>query len=507
MGKNWRIFKLIAIICLLLTVWTGPTLAADNNKPLVLLDVLTVNDFHGALVAEGSNPGAGALVQTIRKLSERNPRGTLILSAGDMLTGTIEADMLASKPVLAVMERAGLAAMALGNHEFNLPAERLAGVAKSLPLLAANVVRKDNGNLPDFVKPYIIVNRSGVNIGIVGLATPESAYKAHPREASRYKFLDPVESANKAIREIAGKTDIIILLTHLGSEQTADGQLKGEVTGLIGKVPGAAAIITGHSHKRVAVEIRGIPVVQAEAYGRAVGKVTLLYSRLDKKVVSASAVVIDVSAEKNGVDGKTDDIVAQAKRQLTSVRNEVLTTSAPELSHDRWTLSPLGCYAADILRQAFKADVAVINGGALRASLSGGRTTAADVYRILPFEDRVETAYLNGRAIREMLEYGIFNTKVGIVQYSGLKIQADSTRPEGSRLRRIVLADGRELSDNQWYKVAANSFLAAGGDNYSWFEHAKNRQEWKALLRDVLAVGLQSGLQPAGNPTERLLQL
>ncbi len=506
MGRSSRLFKIIAIICLLVTVGAMPVLAADNNKPLVLLDILTVNDFHGALVAEGSNPGAGALVQTIRKISERNPRGTLVLSAGDMLTGTIEADMLESKPVLAVMERAGLTAMSLGNHEFNLTAERLSGVAKSLPLLAANVVRKDNGRLPDFVKPYIIVNRSGLNIGIVGLATPESAFKAHPREVSRYTFLDPVESANKAIQEIADKTDIIILLTHLGSEQTADNQLKGEVTELLGKVPKAAAIITGHSHKRVAIELKGIPVVQAEAYGRAIGKITLLYSRLDKKVVSASAAVIDVSAEKYGVDGKAADIVAQAQRQLSMIRKEVLTTSAPELAHDRWTLSPLGCYAADVLRQAFKADVAVINGGALRAPLSGGRTTAADVYRILPFEDRVETAFLSGRAIREMLEYGLFNTKVGVLQYSGVKIQADSSRPQGARLRRVVLADGRELSDNQWYKVVANSFVAAGGDNYIWFKQAKNRQEWKALLRDVLTVGLQSGLQPAGNPNERLLQ-
>ncbi len=503
-----RLRNLLAVtLALLLTVLATPALAA-GDKPFVMLDVLTVNDFHGRLAPQGDQPGAAALVGTLRKLQENNPQGTIVLSAGDMLSGTVEADWLEGQPVLAVMQRANVAAMALGNHEFNMPAERLLKQSQTIPFLAANLFDKATGQRPAFAKPYVIVERDGVKVGVIGLATPESAFKAHPREVGQYRFADPVDSARQAIGELRGKVDIIILLTHLGSDTDANGKLIGEAAPLVQQAGalGAAAVVTGHSHKDVALEANGVPVVQAGSHGRAVGKVSLLYSRLEKKVVSAGAGLVSVAAANYPADEKTAELVASASRQVAVVQSEVLTTSAPALAHDRWQLSPMGCYAADMLRAAFKADVAFVNGGALRDNLPGGRVTAGDLHRVLPFRDSVETGRLTGRAIRELVEYGLFNTKVGVLQFSGLKVQTDAARPQGSKIQRITLADGSELQDGAWYKVAANSFLAAGGDQYSWFSAMKERQEWRAQLKDVLAIGLRSASLPAGEPQERWLQ-
>lgn len=501
--RNW----LAATLLLVLTALAQPVLAA-GDRPFVMLEVLTVNDFHGRLTPQGDQPGAAALVGTLRKLQENNPQGTLVLSAGDMLSGTVEADWLEGQPVLAVMQRANVAAMALGNHEFNLPAERLAKQAQTIPFLAANLFDKATGQRPAFVKPYVIVERSGVRIGVIGLATPESAFKAHPREVGRYRFSDPIDSARQAIEELRGKTDVIILLTHLGSDINADGKLVGEAVPLAQQAGalGVAAVVTGHSHKQVAIEAYGVPVVQAGAHGTTVGKVSLLYSRLEKKVVSSGAGLVTVVSAGYPADDKTAELVASASRQAAVVQSEVLTTAAPALTHDRWQLSPMGCYAADVLRAAFKADVAFVNGGALRDNLPGGRVTAGDLHRVLPFRDNVETGRMTGRAIRELLEYGLFNTKVGVLQFSGLKVQTDATRPLGGKIQRLTLADGSELHDGAWYKVAANSFLAAGGDQYTWFSGMNERQEWQAQLKDVVAIGLRSASLPAGTPQERWLQ-
>ena len=502
-----RCRKLLAVaLALLLLLLATPVMAA-GDRPLVMLDILTVNDFHGRLVAEGEQPGAAALAGALRKLQENNPQGTIVLSAGDMVNGTMEADWLEGQPVLAMMQRANVEAMALGNHEFNWPAERLAKLSQSLPFLGANVVEKESGQRPAFAKPYVIVEREGLKIGVIGLVTPESAFKAHPREVGRYRFLDPLDSARQVAGEIRDKVDVIILLAHLGSDVNSEGKLTGEAVPLVqqAKSLGVAAVITGHSHKQVAVEPGGVPVVQAGYYGQAVGKISLLYSRLEKKVISSSAAVIDVATAGYPPDGKTAEQVASVSRQVGSMKAEVLTTASAALPHDRWQLSPLGCYAADVLRAAFKADAAFVGGGSLRDSLHGGRVLSGDLYRILPFNDQVETGRLPGRAIRELMEYGLFNTKVGVLQFSGLKVATDATRPQGAKIRRITLADGRELQDDVWYKVAASSFIAAGGDQYVWFANMKERQEWRAQLRDVVAIGLRSG-SAAGDPQERWYQ-
>lgn len=504
----FKLHKLSAVmLALLLLVLTTPVMAADE-KPLAMIDILTVNDFHGRLLAGDDQPGAASLVGALRTLQENNPQGTVVLAAGDMVNGTIEADWLDGQPVVAMLQRADTAAMALGNHEFNWSAERLTKLSQAIPFVAANVVEKASGQCPAFIKPYIILERNGLKIGVIGVSTPESAFKAHPREVGRYRFLDPVESARQAAGELKGKVDLIILLTHLGSDVDSRGKLIGEALPLVqaAKEMGVAAVVTGHSHKRVAVEENGVQVVQAGYYGQAIGKISLLYSRVEKKVISSSSTVLNVAETGYPSDKKTAELMDSVDRQVASMRSEVLTTSGPVLTHDRWQLSPLGCYVTDVLRAAFKADVALVGGGSIRDNLNGRRVTAGDLYRVLPFDDRVETGRLSGRDIREILEYGLFNTEVGILQFSGVKIETDATRPQGARIQRVMLSDGRELQDDVLYKVAASSFIAAGGDKYVWFSDMKERQEWRAQLRDVLAVGIRSAGVASGEPQERWYQ-
>ena len=225
----FKMKKLLAVTLALLLLFVAAPVMAAGEKPLAMIDIFTVNDFHGRLLAEGEQPGAAALAGALRKLQETNPQGALVLAAGDMVNGTMEADWLDGQPVVSMLQRANTAAMTLGNHEFNWPAEKLAKLGQAIPFIAANVVEKESGQRPAFVQPYLVVERSGLRIGIIGLATPESAFKAHPREVGRYRFLDPVESARQAAGELQGKVDMIILLTHLGSDVDSNGKLIGEV--------------------------------------------------------------------------------------------------------------------------------------------------------------------------------------------------------------------------------------------------------------------------------------
>ena len=177
---------LALILVLVLTLVAAPALAADSDQ--ITLQILSVNDFHGALVGAGKNPGAAKLAQYIKEAKAKNPDGTLILSAGDLFQGSADSNLMYGKPVVDSMNEIGFDAMAIGNHEFDWGIDVLkARQAQSrFPYLAANIVDRATGQLVGFAKPYVIIERAGLKVGIIGIATPETAYTASPKVVSAF---------------------------------------------------------------------------------------------------------------------------------------------------------------------------------------------------------------------------------------------------------------------------------------------------------------------------------
>ncbi|MEN6383850.1 MAG: bifunctional metallophosphatase/5'-nucleotidase, partial [Phycisphaerales bacterium] len=96
-SKKW--FLLIALLSMMLVV--SQAIAAENgsDNDVVHLQILTVNDFHGALAETGTNIGAAKLVQLLNDIKTQDPDGTLMMSAGDMFQGTPDSNLLYGKPV------------------------------------------------------------------------------------------------------------------------------------------------------------------------------------------------------------------------------------------------------------------------------------------------------------------------------------------------------------------------------------------------------------------------
>ena len=485
--KSLRLVSLILAIGLIFVLVPA---AGASEPAIVNLDILTVNDFHGALTASDRNPGAAVLAAYLQEQRAKNPAGTLVLSAGDMFQGTPDSNLLHGKTVVEVMNAVGFDAMALGNHEFDwglaVLKERQAQAA--FPMLAANIVDKASGRPADFVQPYIIFEKLGVKIAVVGLITPDTAVTTNPRYVGGLGFADPMAVLTGLITKLKGQgTDIIVVLGHLASYPGAEPS--GEAATLTA-VSGADAIISGHSHLLVAGKVAGVPVVQADYNGRAVGKISLVYSRQERRLLAST-----VAATKLGPGGPADlraaAIVAQAQREVAPLKGEVLGRTENGLAHDRYQLSSLGQWVADVMLEASGADIAFENGGGLRASLPAGTVTMGDLYTVMPFDNTLQVVSMTGTQVRAVLEHGLGNEKFGRLQFAGLKVAFDVSQPEGRRVAAVQLADGSSLEPDTVYRVAVNDFMAAGGDDYTMIKAAAAVADTYRQLRDVLAEAIR----------------
>ncbi|MDT8901913.1 bifunctional metallophosphatase/5'-nucleotidase [Anaeroselena agilis] len=487
-----RTLRRLAAILLILTLALPVSAAAAASRPgVVRIDILAVNDFHGALSAAGKNPGAAALAAYLKAERDKNPAGTLILSAGDMFQGTPDSNLLLGKTVVEFMNAAGFDAMTIGNHEFDwgLDVLRQRMAQAAFPVVSANIVDRSTGRRAGLVPPYVILERAGVKIAVVGFTTPDTAVTTNPRIVKNYLFADPATTVKALVPELKARgADIVVALGHLASYPGE--QPGGEAADLAAAAGGdLAAVISGHSHLRVAGKVAGVPVVQACYNGRAVAAVRIAYSAAGREVLGTAVEVKDIPPGL-APDKRVAAIVAATQSEVAPVKGIVLGEAATALPHDRYRLSPLGQWATDALRQAAGADIAFFNGGGLRAGLAAGPVTLGDLYAAMPFDGCLEVAEMTGAQVLAALEYGIANPRFGALQFSGLEVEYRAAAPAGQRVA-ATLADGRALEADKTYRVAVNDFLAAGGDGYEMIKAAAHQTNTFLQLRDVLAAAVR----------------
>lgn len=488
MTKRWR-FPL-ALFLVLMAALPQPV----QGLPPVQLTLLHINDFHGHLLPEldksisDTTPvgGAGRLAQLIAAERAKNPDGVVLLSAGDMFQGTPVSNVFRGQPVIEVMNYLKFDAMALGNHEFDwgLNGLRQLAAAAAFPFLAANI-RDDQGSGLALTRPYIILERKGLKLAVIGITTPDTAFTTKPEHVARLTFQQPVEVLPQQVQEIRNRgADLIVLLSHSG----LDADLV-----IAQQVPGIDVIVGGHSHTVVThpLRVNDTLIVQAGSYGAWLGVLELEVDIATRKVLSynrENELRPVLNRPGDAVDENATAIVDRFNDQIKTVFACVVGETTVDLKRNRREESNVGNLIADALREASRADLAFQNGGGIRTDIPRGQITLEQLYTLLPFDNLLVAMDLTGEQVRGILEQSA-GSPHQLLQVSGLSVHFALGRPPGSQVTKIMV--GHEpLAPDKIYRVATNDFLAAGGDEITLFREGRN-VVYGDSLRDVVIAYLE----------------
>ena len=475
---------------------------ASVQKDGVHITILHTNDIHARVQStddEGKTIGMDWLAGAIwaQKGADED---TLALDAGDTFHGLTLINLSRGSNMAMLMNLSGFDAMTPGNHDFNFGSQRLIELARILnfPVLSANLMDKDKTQY--IFRPYKSYDFNGVKVAVIGLSTPEIAYKTNPFNVKDVAFTDPIAAAQELMPKLRASHDVVIGLMHMGLDKSSVVTTEQ----LVKAVPGFDVIIDGHSHTTLpkGMKVGNTLICQTGQYGHALGKVELVVKDHKLRKVQASLLnrqgveklaktpdegVVQALQEINmQVKMETETVVAESPRELTAAREIVRTQE-----------SELGNLAADALRQATGADVAVVNGGNLRTSLPAGKITKGAVLDVFPFNNRVLTLAVDGKTLKSMLELSVQYLPAafgGFLDVSGMTFTVDTKAPAGQRVSEVKV-QGQPLAESKNYMVAVNDFTAFGGDGYEMLKGAQLKGDFGSL-EDIFVEYLQkNGLQ------------
>jgi 2',3'-cyclic-nucleotide 2'-phosphodiesterase (5'-nucleotidase family) len=472
------------------------------------LRIVGTNDFHGALEprpdANGVRRGGAAYVASAIDRARRECAPdceTLLLDGGDMFQGTPASNLSYGRPVVEYYNRIGYAAAALGNHEFDWGTDSLRARMRQAKyaILGANV-RYTDGRDVKWIRNDTIVTRGRTRIGIIGVSTVSTPTTTRSGNVVGLRFDEPapiVDSIGSALRKRGA--DFIVVIAHAGAFCGRDTGCSGEIVDLARKVTTKVdAIVSGHTHSLVNTVVNGIPIVQARSSGRAIDV-------LDIPLAQAAGLasrheVRELASDTIKPLPSIDSIVQRAVARVATLVNRHVATIPATLPR-QGAQYPLGNLIADAQRWAGKGDVAIMNNGGIRTEVRAGDATYGSLFEVQPFGNTLYSLTMTGAQLRGLLE-ALLTKSLADDHVSGLTITYDPTKPKGSRIVSVTMADGTPLSDTSTYNVILNDFLATGGEGYNAAGRATASKPLNIVDLDALIDYLQSLPEPIAAPAE-----
>jgi 2',3'-cyclic-nucleotide 2'-phosphodiesterase (5'-nucleotidase family) len=428
-----------------------------------------------------------------------------MLDGGDQMQGTIISNLNAGRPSIDVLNKLGMDAAAIGNHEFDWTVDTLiARIADAeYPLLSANTFVKATGERPEWARPYAWLDRAGLRIAVIGATTTLTPFTTLPQNVEPYEFRDIAPIVDELLPELEEQgADLIMLVVHAGGIEEGHGGLIGEIADTARRVRGPLdLIVSGHTHTRVNTVVNEIPIVQAASSGTAIGVVVLTYDRVAGEVVSVAREVWTTTASEVTPDPQMAAVVERWRAETAEIADRPITELVHTMVRDRRGESALGDLIADAQRAATGTQMAMTNAGGIRADLQAGPVSFRDVYAVQPFQNVLIRLTLSGEQVRQALESAVTGS---VGQVSGVRFSFDPTRPVGERVRDAQLEDtgeqlveeGRAVSPERTYTMTVNNFMASGGDDYGPFGQALESTDTGLIDSDVFASHLETLPRP-----------
>lgn len=514
--------------------------AAQAADP-VLINMVTMNDFHGRIEAGPPNGPAGgiaAIANAVNDIRATNPN-TVFAAAGDMIgASTFTSFIQDDVPTIEALNLAGLDVSAAGNHEFDRGWADLRDRVQNLAdweYIAANVW--DTETTDYALAPYWTQTFDGVTIGFIGAVTEELPALVSPAGIATLDVNPVVDSVNAVAAELSdgdaanGEADVLVLLVHEGATQPTVESATDLTTPFGRIVDGVTdevdAIVSGHTHLAYNLVIDDRPVISSGQYGEKFSDMEISVDPDTKQILSmvnttysmttgtgatgdpytvkpeyaptaAEQPIVDLVAESVAyakVAGavKVGDITASFQR---GIQPRTPTPTDPATTQEaRGAESTLGNFVADVqLDQAQvrfpETQIAFMNPGGLRANLNyasggaedpDGNVTYAEAAGVQPFANTLVTMTLTGAQVKAVLEEQ-WQPSTASRPFLKLGVSKGLTYITDYAAvpgSRIthLELDGVAVDPAASYRVVVNSFLASGGDNFATLAQGANKAD------------------------------
>jgi 5'-nucleotidase len=467
-------------------------------------------------------------------------RNSITVSAGDLIGASpLASALFLDEPTVLAMNALHLDLNAVGNHEFDRGTSELSrmqngGCAKytkrapcalerypgaRFEFLAANVLKSDGTSL----FPATAIRRFGsVRVGFIGMTLKETGSIVTPAGVAGVRFADEAETANALVPKLKAQgADAIVLLIHQGGNMTgryddpACPGLAGAILPILDRLdPAIGIVVSGHTHNAYICEVPekgggSRLLTSAGKYGMLLTDIRLRFDRGTHALLSRGARFHIVQGEGFATSAGTVRVTDAVPRDradpaVAAIAARYAAAAKPladrVVAHLATTVSAkpdpsggqrLGELIADAqlawARSPARgsAQFALMNSGGVRTDLvpgADGSITYGQLFALQPFGNGIIVQTLTGAQLKRLLEQqfdGGANSaeKPNLLSPSaGLAYAYDVSRPAGERVVSATV-DGKPIDAAASYRVATNSFLASGGDNFTVLKDGIDRRD------------------------------
>ena len=507
---------LTSITVLLALILTFPVTAFAAETENLGVVILHTNDVHCGFEADDSTFGAADLAAYKARL-ESEGYDVILADAGDFVQGGVIGTLSNGEYPMQIMNELGYDVAIPGNHEFDFGMDnflKLANEAK-FPYISVNFTDLRTNEKP--FSAYKIIEAGGLKIAFIGLTTPETPSSSTPTNFMDengnyiYGFLggDDGTALYTAVQDAinsayADGADYVFAIGHMG-DYVYDEKWSSRT--VIEHTSGLSAFIDGHSHSVLEDFVedkdgKSVPLASTGTKLENIGKITITDNEMTCELIEKSDYT--VSADENTAENKAyrnmTDFIAGINAQYGELigtvvaRTDVeLTINDPETGERavRSAETNLGDLCADAYRAATGAEIALVNGGGVRANIAVGDITYGNIIDVQPFGNSLCVVEATGQQILDCLEMGALHCPEedgSFIQVSGLTYQINKSVPSSVKTDKdgnFIGVDGeyrvcnvfvgeKPLDLNKTYTVAShNYYLLSYGGGMTMFRDCK----------------------------------
>ncbi|MDR0987763.1 MAG: 5'-nucleotidase C-terminal domain-containing protein [Ruminococcus sp.] len=468
-----KLKKIAAVIVALAICLVPMPVFADYSDEIVIIHT---NDVHGYFQGTDQNIGHDLIAGIVETVREVNP-ATFLVSAGDMIQGAYFVNNNRGEAAMEIMDAAGYSVMTLGNHEFDYGTDRLLELRTMFD--APQFMTQVGFSGIHWAAP-ITFEANGYTIAFFGITTPETLYSSNGGRGLDFGTKDTITAyANDTAKSLKDDgADLVICISHLGVYDEGFGTIYE----LRDNTSGIDLFIDGHSHTPLEeiTQEEGKPlIVSSGEYAQSFGAILFTPDGNGGFIADAEEITPEEASKfqlSEGGKAKAAEVKAIIDKWAAVADEkgkEILTVNENEMKAERSVLrtseAQIGDFIADAIKAVSGADVALMNGGSIRADLPTGDITIENVNSILPFLNFILMAEVDGKTLRETLEHSVSSYPEetgGFLQVSGVSFSFNPDAEPGSRISEITIGD-TPLDDGTVYKVATNDWISGGGDKYT----------------------------------------